>query len=45
MAESLKVPADKFDAALAALLKAPPMPLAGISPKKAKGKRPAKKRA
>lgn len=45
MAEPPKVPKAQFDAALAALLKAPPMPLAGISPKEAKAKRQAKKRA
>jgi hypothetical protein len=38
-----KVPKREFDAVLAALLKAPPLPMAAISPKKTKAKRPAKK--
>jgi hypothetical protein len=38
-----KVPKREFDAVLTALLKASPMPLAGISPKKPKARR-AKKR-
>jgi hypothetical protein len=33
VAEIPKVPKAQFDAVLAALLKAPPMPMAGIGPK------------
>jgi hypothetical protein len=43
MAEIPKVPKAQFDAVLAALLKAPPMPMAGIGPKRPKAK-PARKR-
>ena len=38
-----KVPKAQFDAVLAALLKAPPMPMSGIGPKRPKAK-PARKR-
>jgi spore germination protein GerM len=45
--DTLKVPKAEFEAAIRALLKAPPTPLADIPKKretKAKAKRPAKKR-
>jgi hypothetical protein len=45
VADIPKVPKPQFDAVVAALLKAPPMPMAGISPKKAKAKPQAKKRS
>jgi hypothetical protein len=38
VADIPKVPKPQIDAVLAALLKVPPMPMAGISPNKAKAK-------
>jgi hypothetical protein len=43
VAESLKVPKKQFENVIRALLKAPPMPMATISPKRPKAKS-AKKR-